>query len=242
MPVAFQTNDDAVVATAMAALAGFGLCIAAVLMVVFTLVIAGLWKMFAKAGRPGWAAIVPFYGDMIRNEIAGVPVVWTYYTWIILAINMFTGGLAGFGPMIILALQYFTYRPLLKAYGRDNGTGSVLIALFFPYIVFPQIGFGSNTYLGPQADAVANLPDLPWINNATPNPSAPSVGTPINTSPPVTTIPTMTQATDQPPADNTPPSATPPIKGYADDDINKPQSSAIPPMKGYADDDLNKPR
>ncbi len=223
MPVAFQTDDGAVGGAALAALAGFGLCIAAIMMVILVLVMVGLWKMFAKAGRPGWAAIVPFYGDMIRNEIAGVPVVWTYYTWIAIAINMFTGGLAGFGPVLILVLQYFTYGPLLKAYGRDNGIISVIFALFFPYIVFPQIGFGNNTYLGPQADAVAALPNLPWIDSAATNSAAPSVGSPINTNPPASSIPTMTQSSDQAPADNN-------------------QSSDIPTMKGYADDDLNKPR
>jgi hypothetical protein len=179
--------------------------------------------MFDKAGRPGWAAVVPFYSDMIRNEISGTPVVWTYYTWIALALNMFTGGLAGFGAVLLLVIYFFTYGPLLKAFGRDNGTGSRLFALFFPYIVFPQIGFGANTYLGPQADAVADLPNLPWIDSAATNSAAPSVGTPINTNPPASSIPTMTQSSDQTPADNN-------------------QSSDIPTMKGYADDDLNKPR
>jgi len=202
-----QTDTTASDTAGMGALMAFGaigVCLMAVVFIVLIATIAGMWKMFAKAGRPGWAAIIPFYSDMIRNEISGVPVVWTYYTWIVLALNMFTGGLAGFGAILILVVQYFTYGPLLKAFGRDNGTGSILFALFFPYIVFPQIGFGANTYLGPQADAVAALPNLPWIDNtAATGPSAPSVGTPINTDPPASSIPSM--------------------KGTADDDLNKPQ-------------------
>ena len=221
-----QTDPSASDTAGLGILMAFGaltFCIIGVIFIVTIATIVGMWKMFDKAGRPGWAAVVPFYSDMIRNEISGTPVVWTYYSWIALALNMFTGGLAGFGAVLLLIIYFFTYGPLLKAYGRENGTGSVLFALFFPYIVFPQIGFGANTYLGPQADAVAALPNLPWIDSAATNSSAPSVGTPINTNPPASSIPTMTKSSDQAPADNN-------------------QSSDIPTMKGYADDDLNKPR
>ena len=215
--------DDTAAIGALMAFGAIGVCFMAVIFIVTIATIVGMWKMFDKAGRPGWAAVVPFYSDMIRNEISGTPVVWTYYTWIALALNMFTGGLAGFGAVLLLVIYFFTYGPLLKAYGRENGTGSVLFALFFPYIVFPQIGFGNNTYLGPQADAVAALPTLPWIDSAATNSSAPSVGTPINTNPPVSSVPTMTQSSDQAPADSNQSSSIPTMKGYADDDLNKPQ-------------------
>jgi hypothetical protein len=216
--------DDTAAIGALMAFGAIGVCFMAVIFIMTIATIAGMWKMFDKAGRPGWAAVVPFYSDMIRNEISGTPVVWTYYSWIILALNMFTGGLAGFAPLLLLVIYFFTYSPLLKAFGRDNGTGSRLFALFFPYIVFPQIGFGANTYLGPQADAVAALPNLPWIDNtATTSSAAPSVGTPINTNPPVSSIPAMTESSNQAPTDSTPPASIPSMKGYADDDLNKPQ-------------------
>ena len=203
MPIVFQTDDGAVGGAAIAALAGFGLCVTAIVFAVAILVIAGVWKMFLKAGRPGWAAIVPFYGDMIRNEIAGVPVVWTYYTWIVYALSMVTGGLFGFAPLLILGINYFTYGPFLKAYGRNNDTVSIVIALLFPFVVFPQIGFNAaTTYVGPDAATVAALPTLPWIDSA-------SASTPV-----------------APPSNTTPPSintAPPSMKGTADDDLNKPQ-------------------
>ena len=202
MPIVFQADDGAAAAGIFAALAGFGICVAVIMFAVLGLVVAGLWKMFAKAGRPGWAAIVPFYGDMIRNEIAGVPVVWTYYTWIVYGLSMVTSGLFGLAPVIIMAINYFTYGPFLKAYGRNNDTVSVVIALLFPFVVFPQIGFNAAaTYVGPDAAAVAALPALPWIDNA--NTSAPAA----------------------PPSNTTPPSintAPPSMKGTADDDLNKP--------------------
>lgn len=201
MPIVFQTDEGNADGAAIVALAGAaGLCVTVLALGVAVLIIAGVWKMFVKAGRPGWAAVVPFYGDMVRNEIAGVPVVWTYYLGVVYVLSIFTGGLFGLAPVVILALNYFTYGPLLKAYGRNNDTASVIIALLFPFVIFPQIGFNNAvTYSGPDATAVAALPTLPWIDNAgagTPPAAPPSA--PTNTS-----VPTM--------------------KGTADDDLNKPQ-------------------
>ena len=46
------------------------------------LTIAGLWKTFAKAGEPGWAAIVPFYNVYVMTQIVGRPA-W----WVVLALS-----------------------------------------------------------------------------------------------------------------------------------------------------------
>ena len=48
----------------------------ALYLVVFIGVIAGMWKVFTKAGKPGWAAIVPFYNTYTMLEIAGRPGWW----------------------------------------------------------------------------------------------------------------------------------------------------------------------
>ena len=40
------------------------------------LVIAGMWKIFVKAGKPGWAAIIPIYNFVVLCEIAGKPAWW----------------------------------------------------------------------------------------------------------------------------------------------------------------------
>ena len=38
------------------------------------LVLAGGWKMFTKAGKPGWAIIIPIYNLIVMLEIAGKPI------------------------------------------------------------------------------------------------------------------------------------------------------------------------
>jgi hypothetical protein len=80
-----------------------------VVFIIAIITIAGMWKMFVKAGRPGSAlAIVPLYSDMIRNEISGTPVVWaTLRLDYPCPTNMFTGGLAGFGAILLLVICFF---------------------------------------------------------------------------------------------------------------------------------------
>ena len=40
------------------------------------LVIAGLWRVFTKAGKPGWAALIPIYNLIVLLQIAGKPAWW----------------------------------------------------------------------------------------------------------------------------------------------------------------------
>ena len=42
-------------------------------LIVGILVIAGMWKVFTKAGKPGWAAIIPIYNLIVLLQIAGKP-------------------------------------------------------------------------------------------------------------------------------------------------------------------------
>ena len=45
-------------------------------LVVAILVIAGLWRVFTKAGKPGWAALIPIYNLIVLLQIAGKPAWW----------------------------------------------------------------------------------------------------------------------------------------------------------------------
>ena len=45
-------------------------------LVVAILVIAGLWRVFTKAGKPGWAALIPIYNLIVLLQITGKPAWW----------------------------------------------------------------------------------------------------------------------------------------------------------------------
>ncbi len=98
---------------------------------VVVLMIVSLWKVFNKAGKPGWAAIIPIYNLLVLLEIVRKPV-W----WIILF----------FIPIANLVVSILVYIELAKAFGQSAGFGLGLV--FLPFIFFPILGFGSARYVG----------------------------------------------------------------------------------------------
>lgn len=98
-------------------------------LVFITIMIVAQWKMFEKAGEPGWAAIVPIYNAVILLKIAGKPG-W----WIIL---MFVP----FANIVVVILMDIG---LARNFGRSDGFAVGLI--FFPYIFLMILGFGDSQY------------------------------------------------------------------------------------------------
>jgi hypothetical protein len=101
-------------------------------------VIASIWKVFTKAGQPGWACIVPIYNLVVILQIAGKPI-W----WIILMLI----------PLVNLVVAFMVYIALAKNFGKGAGFGIGLVLLGF--IFFPILGFGDARYLGPSAAAAS---------------------------------------------------------------------------------------
>jgi len=117
---------------AAAAIAGtVGLVYAVVMFVVVAIMIAGMWKIFAKAGKPGWAAIVPIYNLIVLLEIVGKPA-W----WVVLM----------FLPGVNFVIAILIYLELAKAFGK--GTGFAVGLIVFPVVFFPMLGFGKGQYKG----------------------------------------------------------------------------------------------
>lgn len=50
--------------------------------VIAIIMIAALWKIFTKAGQPGWAAIIPIYNIYILCKVVGRPGWWVILTLI----------------------------------------------------------------------------------------------------------------------------------------------------------------
>ena len=103
------------------------------------LMIAALWKIFSKAGQPGWAAIIPIVNTYFTIKIAGRP-----WWWLILMLIPFVN----FIVWIMLCID------LAKSFGKGAGFGIGLLLL--PIIFFPILGFGSAQYHGPAAGSVGS--------------------------------------------------------------------------------------
>ena len=107
-----------------------------VALVLIAVAIAGMWKVFEKAGQPGWACLVPVYNLFLLVRIVGKPDIWIVFMFIPF-VNMIIG--------ILLAIE------LAKCFGQGTGFGIGLILL--PMIFYPILGFGDARYLGAQAIA-----------------------------------------------------------------------------------------
>ncbi|GAB4515786.1 MAG: DUF5684 domain-containing protein [Haliangiales bacterium] len=98
---------------------------------IIVLMVASMWKVFAKAGKPGWAAIVPIYNLVVILEIAGKPI-W----WIVLFLI----------PLVNIVVAFLVYIAFAERFGKSAGFGIGLALLGF--IFFPILGFGDAQYQG----------------------------------------------------------------------------------------------
>ena len=108
-----------------------GLVLLLVYLGVLILTIAGIWMTFTKAGKPGWASIVPIYNVVVMLEIAGKPLWWILLFFI---------------PIVNIVIAVMIVLDLAKAFGK--GTGFGLGLSFLPFIFYPILGFGDAEYQG----------------------------------------------------------------------------------------------
>src|SRR4029450_8596818 len=96
------------------------------------LMIAALWKIFTKAGQPGWASIVPILNTYFLCKVAGRPGWW---------------GSLRFIPFWNLIIWIMLCIDVAKSFGKGAGFGIGLLLL--PIIFFPILAFRSSQYQGP---------------------------------------------------------------------------------------------
>lgn len=117
---------------------GFFIIWLIVCLAIVAILVAGMWKVFTKAGQPGWAAIIPIYNIYIMTKIGGKPGYWTFLCLI---------------PVVNYIFSIWLYNMISKSFGKDEGftVGLVLLGIVF----WPILGFGSAKYMGPFGDPAA---------------------------------------------------------------------------------------
>ncbi|MGI9545161.1 MAG: DUF5684 domain-containing protein [Cyclobacteriaceae bacterium] len=106
-----------------------GIVMGIIYLAVIVLMIASMWKIFTKAGKPGWAAIIPIYNIVVLLEIVKKPV-W----WVVLMLI----------PFVNIVISIMVAHQLALSFGRDVGftIGLVLLGIIF----YPILGFGDAQY------------------------------------------------------------------------------------------------
>lgn len=115
-----------------AAAAGILMVYWVIVLVIAVVCLVGMWKMFVKAGKPGWGAIIPFYNTYCLFEMS-------FGTgWLFLLL---------FVPCVNAVIMIVMWIKLAQAFGKGAAFGVGI--LFLPFIFLPMLGFGDAQFIGP---------------------------------------------------------------------------------------------
>ncbi len=114
-----------------AAQGSLGIVPSIIILAVVVFMIAALWKVFTKAGEPGWACIVPIYNAIVYLKVSGKPWWWLFLFFI---------------PFVNFIITLFVSLGLAKNFGKGGGFG-VGLWLLGP-IFLPILAFGDAKFVG----------------------------------------------------------------------------------------------
>ncbi|NOW98151.1 DUF5684 domain-containing protein [Mucilaginibacter sp. SG564] len=153
-----QDYDPSSAASAGIFMAIFMICIIP-LIITSIISIVGLWKIFEKAGKPGWASIIPIYSTIVLLEIIGKPIWWLF-------LIIF--------PCTSFIFAIWAINLLSKSFGQ--GVGFTIGIIFLHFIFLPILGFGNYQYLGPAGAG--------FVGGGKPFDPSTNYQDPFNTNPP----------------------------------------------------------
>ena len=116
------------------------------------LMIIAQWKLFTKAGEPGWKSIIPFYGGYTFYRLTWTPAVF-FVTLAISVLSMiFTSvpAVTVILGIVALIISIISFVYTAHAYGKYGGFVAGMI--FLPFIFFPILAFGDSQYVGPKGE------------------------------------------------------------------------------------------
>ena len=113
----------------------FGGAALLVWLAIFVVAIATGWKLFEKAGQPGWAVVIPFFNLYIVLKIVGRPAWWLVLYFI---------------PVVNIVIAVIVAMDMAKSFGQSAVFGVVMLFLLcgIGYLI---LAFGSARYVGPAA-------------------------------------------------------------------------------------------
>ena len=125
-----MNNTDNSSVSSAAGAAGL-LVIIAIELAIILLIIVSMWKVYTKAGKPGWASIIPIYNTYVLCEIGGKPGWWLILFFI---------------PIVNVVIGILVIVGVAQNFGK--GAGFAIGLIFLPFIFFPILAFGDAKYVG----------------------------------------------------------------------------------------------
>jgi O-antigen ligase len=106
---------------------------------IVVLAIASMWTIYTKAGKPGWASLIPIYNIIVLLEIVGKPWWWLFLMFI---------------PIVNIIILIMVYHHLSLSFGK--GAGFTAGIIFLGIIFLPMLAFGDAKYIGPVGNSDLN--------------------------------------------------------------------------------------
>lgn len=142
----------------LAGMAAFLGIVLVITIVVAVITIIANWKLFEKAGEPGWSAIIPFYSSyqMAKIGTGNETVCWVYVAlsivdFVLGRIKGDNGAFKAIALLVSLALlviSCYVYYKYTQSFGQS--TLMCILAIFFAPIIYMIMAFSSSTeYVGP---------------------------------------------------------------------------------------------
>ena len=135
--------DESTLTAGLAALGLFAIIFVIVFIFLIVFYVIGRWKLYQKAGKSGWEAIVPFYNDWVYVEIAGLNPWWfllVVATTICSVLDI--EKLQGVAWIASVVGLYFCNYNISKKLHKD--TGFAILMTIFPFIVVPIVGISKS--------------------------------------------------------------------------------------------------
>ncbi|MBP5528934.1 MAG: hypothetical protein J6X80_02685 [Lachnospiraceae bacterium] len=127
-------NDDALISMLIAGgsiLYFIFLIVYCVVMIALSVVLLfAMWKLFVKAGQPGWASLIPGYNFWVVCDIAfNNNIMWFIFMFI---------------PFLNIVAMFVSMYAIAKTFNK--GTGFAILSIFFYVITIPILAFGKAEY------------------------------------------------------------------------------------------------
>ena len=94
--------------------------------------VVAIWRLFSRAGQPGWASIIPIYNTIVMLHVTGKSGWWL---------------LGLFVPLLNIFVYCRMMVNMAQVFGRGVGFG--IGNIFLPFIFLPILAFSNSPYVGP---------------------------------------------------------------------------------------------
>jgi len=97
------------------------------------LIYVSLWRIYKKAGKPGWGSIIPIYNVILWLEMAGKPAWWIFLFFI---------------PVVNIVLAIKVNIRVAENFGKSAAFGGLGLS-FLGFIFCPLLASSEVKYVGP---------------------------------------------------------------------------------------------